>query len=106
MTSIPKNGSALGIFLLILLTSGQQSRGFSGSLHLADFARDMHRMADMLDQVSGVSRYGLSRGGSHSGSRTGGAVQTLSAPSLPDMQQLMEMAGPLMAMLGNGTAQK
>ena len=91
-------------------------------LQLENFARDMHRVVDMMDQVenlkqvAGMSQLASvltdpqSRGQSPSGSgsHVSGAANSvsnafadsLSSLSSQDLSQLMEMAGPLMNLLG------
>lgn len=130
MTGYGKNSEALGAVLLLLLLSGRQDYGMPGKriyhgglglssllkeLRLGDFARDMHRITDMVDQMSSLGQMaGLLQSQAAQSllpqpqpaqSHVSGAVNALSnslPQSLPDMQQLMELAGPLMAMLGNG----
>jgi len=83
-----KNSDVIGAVLLLLLLSGRQGGIFSGKLfapgsmglpdlirglHLDHFARDMHRLVDMMDQMA----------------------------SLGQMTELMELTGPLMTMLSS-----
>jgi len=112
MASYPKNYDAIGILLLLFL-AGNQSAGplqnlrFPGSfrlplnlselgrtVQLERFARDMRRIANMMDQLSGLPRL--------SAAAPLPAPSQPSVPSLPqiDFSQLMELAGPFMAMLG------
>ena len=145
MSEIPNQKSIFGLVLLLLLLGGQ-SGGLGGlgrligaggggaipglgslselgkRLQLENFARDMHRVVDMMDQVenltqiAGISQLASalavpqSRGqsSSDSGSHVSGAANSvsnafadsLSSLSSQDLSQLMEMAGPLMNLLG------
>ena len=127
MTEIPNQRSILGIVLLLLLLGGQnRSPGSAGlgslaglgnlsalgkNLQLDRFARDMHRVVAMMDQVEGLTQIaGLSQLASGtSSSHIAGAADsvsnalsdTLTSLSGQDLNQLMEMAGPLMEMLGS-----
>ena len=127
MTEIPNQRSILGIVLLLLLLGGQnRSPGSAGlgslaglgnlsalgkTLQLDRFARDMHRVVAMMDQVEGLTQIaGLSQLASGtSSSHIDGAASsvsnalsdTLTSLSGQDLNQLMEMAGPLMEMLGS-----
>lgn len=105
MAYIPKNFELLGIFLLLAAagsrTSGLQVLGKAGIL--TDFARDMHRAVNMMDQVSAMGQLAVPRDTSH----VGGAARAFSSAlsgaqgsTMPDLTQLMEMAGPLMSLLG------
>ena len=127
MTEIPNQRSILGIVLLLLLLGGQ-NRGpgsadlgslaglgnlsaLGKNLQLDRFARDMHRVVAMMDQVEGLTQIaGLSQLASGtSSSHIDGAASsvsnalsdTLTSLSGQDLNQLMEMAGPLMEMLGS-----
>ena len=127
MTEIPNQRSILGVVLLLLLLGGQnKGPGSAGlgslaglgnlsalgkNLQLDRFARDMHRMVAMMDQVEGLTQIaGLSQlASASSSSHIDGAANsvsnalsdTLTSLSGQDMNQLMEMAGPLMEMLGS-----
>lgn len=123
MSDTPSNHGILGLVILLLLLGRQKSGSpyeesgiFTGSglgnlsalgknLRLDHFARDMHRVVAMMDQVEGLTQMtGLTQLASASApqSRITGAVNSVSdAFSGQDLSQLMEMAGPLMAMLGN-----
>lgn len=127
MTEIPNQRSILGVVLLLLLLGGQnRGPGSAGlgsliglgnlsalgkNLQLDRFARDMHRMVAMMDQVEGLTQIaGLSQlASASSSSHIDGAANsvsnalsdTLTSLSGQDMNQLMEMAGPLMEMLGS-----
>ena len=136
MTELPNQRSILGIVLLLLILGGQNrgtgslgslgglgglsSQGGIGSLsalgktlQIDRFARDMHRVVAMMDQVEGLTQMaGLSQlasGSSPSSSHIAGAADsvsnalsdTLTSLSGQDLSQLMEMAGPLMEMLGS-----
>ncbi|MBR4411577.1 MAG: hypothetical protein IKT31_09680 [Firmicutes bacterium] len=127
MTEIPNQRSILGIVLLLLLLGGQnKGPGSAGlgslaglgnlsalgkNLQLDRFARDMHRVVAMMDQVEGLTQMaGLSQLASGpSSSHIDGAANsvsnalsdTLTSFSGQDLNQLMEMAGPLMEMLGS-----
>ena len=133
MASIPKNFEVLGILLLLTAAGNHHSfslprLSFLSSLSgpgqerwLENFARDMHRVVDVVDQVSNMGHLVLPRDGSHVGGAARAVSASLSNPqnhslpdlsglnlqnlnlqnlSLPDLQQMMEVAGPLMAMLG------
>ena len=142
MAEIPNQKSIFGLVLLLLLLGGQSGglgipggsgkSGITGGipglgnlsalgkkLKLENFARDMHRMVDMMDhmesltQMAGVGQIAsaLTAAASQpaSGSHIGGAANSVSgalADSLgslnsQDLSQLMEMAGPIMNMLNN-----
>ena len=127
MTEIPNQRSILGIVLLLLLLGGQnRGPGSAGlgslaglgnlsalgkNLQLDRFARDMHRVVAMMDQVEGLTQIaGLSQlaSGSSSSHIDGAAnsvsnalSDSLTSLSGQDLNQLMEMAGPLMEMLGS-----
>lgn len=88
------------------------------TLQLENFARDMHRVVAMMDQVEGLTQMvgvgqlaSAASSASQSQSRVSGAANsvsnafsdTMGALSGQDLNQLMEMAGPLMAMLGKNT---
>lgn len=114
MIGYGKNNEIIGAAVLFFLLRSQQGAGFSGilsSLKLDRFARDMHRVVAMMDQVEGLTQIaGLSQlASASSSSHIDGAANsvsnalsdTLTSLSGQDMNQLMEMAGPLMEMLGS-----
>lgn len=133
MTEIPNQRSILGVVLLLLLLGGQNrspgSAGLGGlsglgnlsalgkNLQLDRFARDMHRLVDMMDQMANLGQMaGLMQTSGLASllpppdhSHVSGAANAVSSSmagalpdvKLPDMQQLMEMAGPLMEMLNS-----
>ena len=136
MAYIPKNFEVLGLLLLLTAAGGRfpasssgpsgssglpgisglsalfRPAGLSGPLQfgvLSDFARDMHRMVDVMDQMAGVGQMLMPRDSSHVAgaasavsSAVSSALSSASAPGYgqPDLQQIMEMAGPLMNILG------
>ncbi len=140
MAGYGKNSDLIGAVILLLLLSGHQggvlpgklfspgAMGLSdliGSLRLDHFARDMHRLVDMMDQMANLGQMsGLLRSSGISAllpppdrSHVSGAANAVSGSvtnalsnaasvlppdgKLPDIQQLMELAGPLMAMLSS-----
>ena len=136
MSGTSNNQGALGLILLLLILGGQsgsRSSGWSGipgglgnlsdlgkTLQLEHFARDMHRVVAMMDQVEGLTQMvGMgqlassipvqekSRTASPQARVTGAAdsvsnafADAFGSLNVQDMGQLMEMAGPLMAMFG------
>ena len=134
MSDTPNNHGIIGLAVLLLLLGGKsggigKSGGYGGAgilgglsgleknLRLGDFAKDMHRIVAMMDQVEGLTQMaGLSQlaASAGSGSRIGGAANSVSNAfadtfdnlSGQDINQLMEMAGPLMAMLGSQNGNK
>ena len=127
MTEIPNQRSILGIVLLLLILGGQSGGRSTGglgglgalgnlsalgrSLQLDRFARDMHRVVAMMDQVEGLTQMtGLGQlASATSSSHIAGAADsvsnalsdTLTSLSGQDLSQLMEIAGPLMELLGS-----
>lgn len=127
MTEIPNQKSILGIVLLLLLLGGQnRGAGSSGisslvgsgnlsalgkSLQLDRFARDMHRVVAVMDQVetltqiAGISQLASASSSSHiagaADSVSNALSDTFTSLSGQDLSQLMEMAGPLMEILGS-----
>lgn len=147
-----KSNDILKIILILLLLSGQSGdrrpaggthfttpfRAFSpGALPLPpipldSFSRDMHRIVDMMDQISGLGQIAALpiRSDPPGHSHITGAAESISRalssslPSssipaggppnlpdlqnvpdlqnLPDLQKLMEMAGPLLSTMMNG----
>ena len=127
MAYIPRNLEILGLFFLLAAAGGRSSSSLSGIPGLSailrpsgfssagqisvlsDFARDMHRMVDMMDQMAGVGQMFMPHDNSHAAgaasavsSAISSALSSASAPghSQPDLQQIVELAGPLMNMLG------
>ena len=102
MSEPPIQKELLGILFLIFLLGNRgkgpglfgSTAGFPGiselgkSLRLEDFARDMHRIVSMMDQMEDLSRIA-------------GLSQLAAAPP-QETSQLMELAGPFMEMLGLG----
>lgn len=120
MIGYGKNNEIIGAAVLFFLLRSQQGAGFSGilsSLKLDRFARDMHRLVDMMDQMANLGQMaGLMQTSGLSNllpppdhSHVSGAANAVSSSmagalpdvKLPDMQQLMEMAGPLMELLSS-----
>lgn len=137
MAGYGKNGDIIGAAVLLLLLSGRQgpvlpgkifSPGASGltelvsTFRLDHFARDMHRLVDIMDQMANLGQMaGLVQNTGLSSllpppdnSHISGAANAVSKSianaipdmkfsdmKLPDMQQLMELAGPFMAMLSS-----
>ena len=120
MIGYGKNNEIIGAAVLFFLLRSQQGAGFSGilsSLKLDRFARDMHRLVDMMDQMANLGQMaGLMQTSGLSSllpppdhSHVSGAANAVSSSmagalpdvKLPDMQQLMEMAGPLMELLSS-----
>lgn len=106
-----KSNEILGIFLVLVLLGGQSgSRRSAGPIHFSGlgeripiehFSRDMHRIVEMMDQVSNLGQLALKPPPrSHISGAADSVSQAVSSVSLPDMQQIMEMAGPIMSMLG------
>ena len=120
MIGYGKNNEIIGAAVLFFLLRSQQGAGFSGilsSLKLDRFARDMHRLVDMMDQMANLGQMAslMQTSGLASlrpppdHSHVSGAANAVSSSmagalpdvKLPDMQQLMEMAGPLMELLSS-----
>ena len=120
MIGYGKNNEIIGAAVLFFLLRSQQGAGFSGilsSLKLDRFARDMHRLVDMMDQMANLGQMAslMQTSGLASllpppdHSHVSGAANAVSSSmegalpdvKLPDMPQLMEMAGPLMELLSS-----
>lgn len=132
MAGYGKNSEVIGAVLLLLFLGRQQTGIFpgkifspgagsfqdlAGTLRLGDFARDMHRLVDMMDQMANLGQMaGLMQTSGLAGllpqpdhSHVSGAANAVSSSmagalpdmKLPDMKQLMEMTGPLMEMLSS-----
>ena len=148
MSDTPNNHGVLGLAALLLLLGRQSGSGAYGntaglagignlsalgkSLQLNHFARDMHRVVAMMDQVEGLTQMigsGQLASSVSSASAASAAASAASAASRPritgaadsvsdafstamnslsnqDLSQLMELAGPLMTILGNGSTKK
>lgn len=114
-----KNNEILGLVLVLVLLGGQSGNkhgvgtGYFGpspsglpipAIPLGSFARDMHRIVDMMDQMSSLGQMaGIPQLSGPSRSHIEGAAdsvsQAVSSVQMPDMQQLMEMAGPFLSMM-------
>ena len=114
-----KNNEILGLVLVLVLLGGQSGNkhgvgtGYFGpspsglpisAIPLGSFARDMHRIVDMMDQMSSLGQMaGIQHLSGPSRSHIEGAAdsvsQAVSSVQMPDMQQLMEMAGPFLSMM-------
>ena len=100
MSEPPIQKELLGIILLLFLLGGRgKGLGLSGSaagftglselgkkLRLVDFARDMHRIVSMMDQMEDLTRIA--------------GLGQLAAAQPKETSQLMELAAPFMEMLG------
>ena len=133
MSDTPNNHGVLGLVALLLLLGGQSgggayrsSAGLPGignlsalgkSLQLQNFARDMHRVVAMMDQVEGLTQmasFAQPASAPPPQSRITGAADSVSdafsgamnSLSGQDLTQLMDLAGPLMALLGNSGGKK
>lgn len=129
MSEIPNQRSILGLVILFLILGGQ-NRGMGAlsslgkNLQLERFAKDMHRMVAMMDQVENLTQmagigqlmsavsggYSSPASASHivgaSSAVSGALADTLTSLSSQDLSQLMELAGPVMEMLGSATQKK
>ena len=129
MSEIPNQRSILGLVILFLILGGQ-NRGagtlssLGKNLQLERFAKDMHRMVAMMDQVENLTQmagigqlvsaasgaYSSPASSSHIGGASnavsGALADTFASLSSQDLSQLMELAGPVMEMLGSGTQKK
>ena len=100
MSEPPIQKELLGIILLLFLLGGRgkglglssSAAGFTGlselgkNLRLEDFARDMHRIVSMMDQMEDLTRIA--------------GLGQLAAAQPKETSQLMELAAPFMEMLG------
>ncbi|MGN1413986.1 MAG: hypothetical protein ACI4WY_07055 [Anaerovoracaceae bacterium] len=114
-----KNNEILGLVVVLVLLGGQSGnkhRAGTGNwgesntglpippIPLGSFARDMHRVVEMMDHMSSLGQMaGIPQLSGPPRSHIEGAAdsvsQAVSSVQLPDMQQLMEMAGPFLSMM-------
>ena len=136
MSDTPNNHGILGLAALLFLLGGQSGAGGYGksgalsslgnlpalgkTLPLNRFARDMHRVVAMMDQVEGLTQMAgigqLASSGTAAAQqpRITGAADSVSdafsgafeSLNSQDLSQLMELAGPLMSMLGSTGGKK
>ena len=118
MSKAPKNADAIGVILVFLLASRRTGKipALGQAIDFSLFARDLHRMVDMVDQLDGLGQFASHRQAHslpqpQSYSRdyddhydddydTGQEDFGQNNFSLPDMSQLMDMAGPLLSIFG------
>ncbi|MCI8609440.1 MAG: hypothetical protein HFE73_07335 [Firmicutes bacterium] len=104
MSGIPKNFDKIGVMLVFLLASSRSGKlpALGHAIDFNLFTRDLHRMVDMIDRIDGLGQLTSSK--SSLPSTFGSAASAPDSASnfnLPDMSQLMDMAGPLLSMFGN-----
>ena len=119
MAPFGKNNEILGLVLVLVLLGGQSGnkhRAGTGdfgpspsglpipSIPLGSFSRDMHRLVEMMDHMSSLGQMaGIPQLSGPPRSHIEGAAdsvsQAVSSVQMPDMQQLMEMAGPFLSMM-------
>ncbi|MGN0714550.1 MAG: hypothetical protein ACI4LN_01915 [Anaerovoracaceae bacterium] len=119
MAPFGKNTEILGLVLVLVLLGGQSGNkhgagtGYFGTsnaglpipaIPLGSFSRDMHRVVEMMDHMSSLGQMaGIPQLSGPPRSHIEGAAdsvsQAVSSVQMPDMQQLMEMAGPFLAMM-------
>ena len=99
MSDMSKKSNTLGILLFLLLISRSSGKlpALGQAVRFDRLIKDMRRMADMMDQIDGLSHFLPPPGAAENKIPDSGAA----LPAIPDLEQLAKMAGPLLSMLGD-----